>query len=97
MTRFIAGSGLPEQGAGRGPANLRLGDLIDFRKHQGRFIFQRDFHGLEVALRVFAGAKFESQIAQIVVDAVAALQQLIESGAVRRQIGGVRLNVEDKN
>src|SRR5277367_2122556 len=74
------------------PANLRFRNLIDFSEHHGRFILQRDFHRLVVIFGIFAGAKLEPQIAQIVVKGVAPLQQLIQFRAVRRKVGRIRLD-----
>src|ERR1700688_2220498 len=79
------------------PAHLRFGDLINFREDQRRFIFERYLHGFEIGFRIFSGAEFESQIAQIVVDTIAALEQLIELSAMRGQVGGIGLNIENEN
>src|ERR1700730_3198410 len=79
------------------PAHLGLGDLINFSEHESGFIFERSLHGFKVAFRIFAGAKFKAEIAQIVVNGVATLQQLIQFGAMRCEVGSIGLNVKDKN
>src|SRR5713101_7340710 len=57
---------------------------------------ERSLHRFVVSFRVFSGAKLEAQVAQIVIDGVASLHQLIQLRAMRREVGGVRLNVENK-
>src|SRR6266852_7408773 len=77
-------------------ANLRFGDLIDLGEHQGSFVFQGVFHGFVVGFGIFSGAVFEFQVAEILVAGVAALEGLIEDGAVGSEVGGVRLNVKNE-
>src|SRR6266852_4722857 len=77
-------------------ANLRFGDLIDLGEHQGSFVFQGIFHGFVVGFGIFSGAVFEFQVAEIFVDGVAAFKKLIENGAVWSKVGGIRLNVKNK-
>ena len=74
-----------------------FGNTFDFREHQGCLGFEGLLHLLVILFREFAGAIFELQIAQIIVNDVAALQKLIEQGAVRRRIDGIGLGHEDKN
>src|SRR5260370_250762 len=49
-------------------ANLRFGNLLDFRQHQRGFVLQSHFHRLVIALGIFSRPVFEFQVAQIVVD-----------------------------
>src|ERR1700722_9629490 len=76
--------------------HLRLRNLIDFREHQGGFVLERDFHRFEVVLGIFSGTKLETQVAQIIVERVAALEQLIELRAVWSEGGCIRLNIENE-
>ena len=73
------------------------GDSFNFQEHLGRLVFQRIPHLLVVLLRVLPRPIFKFQVAQIVVDRVAALEELIELRAVRRGISRVGLNPENKN
>ena len=63
------------------------GDVLDFGEHQGGFGFESLLHLLVIFLGEFAGAVLELQIAQIIVNDVAALHELIEhaSGAERNR------------
>src|ERR1700681_104916 len=77
-------------------ANLRFGELLNFRKNEGGLVLQGDSHGFVIAFGIFSGAVFEFEVAQIVVDGVAALEELIELCTLRREVGSVRLNVKDE-
>src|SRR5260370_37343397 len=78
------------------PMHLRIRHLIDLRKHYRCFIFKDRLHRFEVAFRVFSRAILKSQVTQIVVDGVAALQELVELAAVRRKVRSIRLNVKNE-
>ena len=77
-------------------AHLGFRDLLDFGEDKSGFIFEGSFHEFVVAFGIFSGAMFEFEVAKIVVDGIAALEELIELGAVRGEIGSVRLNVKDE-
>src|SRR5258707_1551632 len=77
-------------------ANLRFRHLLDFGQHQRRFVLQRSLHRVEVAFRIFSGAKLKTQVSQIVVNGVAPLHQLVQLGAMRREVGSIGLDVENK-
>jgi len=62
------------------------GGLLDFGQNDGGFGFEGNSSFFVVALGKFTGAVFEFQIAQIFVDGVAALEELIEIRTVRRGI-----------
>src|SRR5271168_4425308 len=78
-----------------GPASLRFRDLIDFGQNQRRVVFESIFHRFKITLRILSRAVLEAQVAQIVVNGVAALQQLVQFRAVWRQIRSIRL--DEKN
>src|SRR6266436_5328687 len=65
-------------------------------EHQRRFILKACLHCFEVTFRVFSGTILKTQVAQIVIDGVAALQQLVQLCPMRRKIRGVRLNVKNE-
>src|SRR5205085_4092885 len=76
--------------------DLRLGYLVDFCQHHGRIIFQGYLHSFEILFGIFPGAVLEAQIAKVIVNSIAALHQMIELGAMRSEIGSIRLNVENE-
>src|SRR5260370_188494 len=92
------GVGVGEGGGGAGgwPPHLRRRPLLDLGKHQRRLIFKRRFHGFKITLGIFPGTILKTQVAQVVIDVVATLQQLIELCPARRKIRGIRLNVENE-
>src|SRR4029077_2354641 len=65
-------------------------------QHQGRVVLERGFHRLVVILGIFSGTKLETQVAQIVIERVAALEQLIELRAVWSEVRGIRLDIKDE-
>src|SRR5260370_6404121 len=77
-------------------AYLGIRQLIDLREHQRRLILKGRLHRFEVTFRIFSGTILKSQVAQIVVDGVAALQQLIELRSVRCKIRSIWLNVKNE-
>src|SRR5579875_2315598 len=64
---------------------------VHFPNHARGLDFQRPLHLFVIFLREFAGAVLETQVAQIFVNRIAALQQLIELRAMRREIGGFEI------
>ena len=60
------------------------------------FDFERLLDFFVVGFGKFSGAVFEAQVAQIFVDRVATLHQLVELRAMRRGIGSIRTYVENK-
>jgi hypothetical protein len=75
---------------------LGLGDLLDFRENEGGFVLERIPHCFVIAFRIFPSPVFELQVAQIVVDGIAPLKELVEFCPVRGKIGRIRLNVENE-
>jgi len=75
---------------------LRFSDLIDFGQDKSGFIFERGLHQFVVTFGVLAGAMLELQIAKIIINRVAAFEELVELGAMRGEVGSVRVNVEDE-
>src|SRR5690348_16076703 len=93
----LASSSIPCPGTRRHGAAARGGvgtrqrsrasrNPLDFREYHGGFGLQRLFHLLVIFLGEFAGAVFELQIPQIIVNDVPALHELIELRAVRCRI-----------
>src|SRR5262249_35962258 len=78
------------------PFGLDFRDLIDLDQHHRQLVLERVLHRLVVAFRVFSGAMLEAQVAQIVVNRVTPLHELIELGAVRSEVRGVRLNEKNE-
>ena len=76
--------------------HLGFGGLFDFREDEGSFVFQGIFHELVITFRVFSSAIFELKITEIIVDCIAAFEELIEFGAVRCKVGSIRMDVEDE-
>ena len=75
---------------------MGLGDLLDFGQDQGSFVFERVFHQLVITFGIFTGAMFELEIAKIIVNHVATFKELVEFGAMRSEVGGVGVNVENE-
>ena len=72
-------------------------NALDFREHERGFGFQSLLHLLVIFFGEFAGAIFELQVAQIIVNDVAALHKLIEMRAMRSGIGEIGLDHEHEN
>ncbi len=68
-----------------------VGDALDFGEHDCGFGFEALLHLLVIFFGEFAGAIFELQVAQIIVNDVAAFHKLVEMGAVRSGIGKIGL------
>src|SRR5271168_2496312 len=81
--------------AGGGGGNA-AGVTVHVRKDSGSFHFERLLDFFVVFFRKLSRAKFEAQVAQILVNRIAALHQLIELGAMRRGIRWVAANAENK-
>jgi hypothetical protein len=75
---------------------LRLGDLLDFGQNHSGLVFNSGFHQLVITFGIFAGAMLESEIAKIVINRITAFQELIEFGAMRGEVGGIRVDIEDE-
>src|SRR5262245_24280975 len=67
------------------------GNLLDLHENESRLGFHRTLHFFKVLLREFPGAVFELQIAQILVNHVAAFKELVEPRTVRRFIPAHRI------
>jgi hypothetical protein len=70
--------------------------LLDFGQDYSSFLFERILHQLVVTFGVFSGAMFELEVAKIIVNRVATFKELIELGAMGREIGSVWVDVEDE-
>ena len=75
---------------------MRFGSRFNFGEHHGSLVFEIRFHALVVAFGIFSGAVLELEIAEVVIDDVTALQELIQLAAVRREVGSVRLDEKDE-
>ena len=76
---------------------LISGHAFNFQEHLRRLVFQRIPHLFVVLLGVLPCPIFKFQVAQIIVDRVPALEELIELRAVRRGIPRVGLNPKNEN
>lgn len=72
-------------GKGRGEG-LRL-EQIDFSHGLGCLVFKSGALRGVILLRIFAGAVFEVEVAQVVVEVVAALAQVFEARLVALRFG----------
>jgi hypothetical protein len=63
---------------------LRFSGRLNFGEDDGSLVLETGLHTLVIPFGVFPGAVFELKIAEIVIDGVAALQQLIQLAAMWR-------------
>jgi hypothetical protein len=68
------------------PPYLRIRSLFDFRENNRRFVFERCLHGLKITFGVLSGPVFKAKVSQVVVNRVAAFQQLVQFRPVRGEI-----------
>jgi hypothetical protein len=70
--------------------------LLDLGENNGGFRFERSHHELVITFGIFAGAMFELKVAKIIINRVTAFEELIELGAMGREIRRVGVNVKDE-
>jgi hypothetical protein len=83
-------------GLARGGSGSAAGEGIHLGKDAGSFDLQELLGFLVIFFREFSCAKFKAEVAQIVVDGLAAIDKLVELGATRREIGRFRANSKDE-
>src|SRR5947209_11807976 len=79
-----------------GGAGLAAGNVLYFGQNESGLSFERVFSFLVILLGEFSGAVLELQVAQVVVDGVAALKQLVQARAMWRGINRVGLNEKNE-
>jgi hypothetical protein len=72
-------------------------EQVHIGEHSRGFDFKRLLDFFVVGFRIFSGAIFEAKIAEIFVDGVAALKQLIELGAMGHGIRRLDADAEDED
>src|SRR5579864_4838568 len=79
-----------------GGSRRSAGQVVHVGDDARRFDFENALHFLVVFLRKFTGAMLEAQIAYVLVNGVATLEELIEARAVRSKVGRFELDAEDE-